>query len=123
MTTKLNARGDGMHAYSDPAEVQQWEVTQWLIECVEDNNDINDAAWSDWSGPEGIISTYQPAISVETGKLTAYDPDGREESMRRITIGDRGREVLAACIRGQDPGDLMSQWSLEIEEAGAAPSP
>lgn len=123
MATRLNTRGDAMHAYSKPDEVQQWEATQWLIEYVEDNNDNNDASWSDWSGPDHIIRTYEPAVGEETGKLMSFDPDGHEESLRRITIGDRGREVLAACIRGQEHGELMSQWSLKIEEASASPSP
>jgi hypothetical protein len=103
--------------------VQQWEATQWLIEYVEDNNDTNDASWSDWSDPEDIISTYEPSIGEDSGKLTNYDPDSREEPLRRITIEERGREILEACIAGQDPGELMSQWSTDIQEASASPSP
>jgi|TARA_R110002020_G_scaffold46222_1_gene131623 hypothetical protein len=119
MTTKLNTRGDGLHAYSDQDQVQQWEATQWLIEYVQDN----DGSWSDWSDPDHIISTYEPAVGEESGKMTSYDPEYGEESLRRITIGEQGREVLASCIAGKDPGDLMSQWSLKIEGAGSSPSP
>lgn len=123
MTTKLNTRGDGPHAYSNEDQVQQWEAIQWLIEYVEDNNDCNDASWSDWSDPDHIIDTYEPSVGEETGELTNYDPDTREEPLRRITIGERGREVLAACIAGKDPEQLMGQWSDEIYDAGATPSP
>jgi hypothetical protein len=87
MTTKLNVRGDGPHAYSDQDEVRQ------------------------------------PAIGEESGKLTSYDPDGSEEPLRRITIGEQGREVLAASIAGKDPEPLMNQWSQDIQEASEAPSP
>lgn len=120
MTTKLNARADGPHAYSNQAQVQQWEATQWLIECVEDDED---AGWSSWVGADFIISTYEPAIGEETGKFTSYNPDGQEERLRRISIEERGREVLAACIAGKDPEELMSQWSMDIQEASASPSP
>ena len=119
MTTKLNTRGDGLHAYSDQDQVQQWEATQWLIEYVQDN----DGSWSDWSDPDHIISTYEPAVGEESGKMTSYDPDGSEEPLRRITIGEQGREVLAASIAGKDPEPLMNQWSHDIQEASAAPSP
>ncbi|TKA84381.1 hypothetical protein [Sulfitobacter sp. 15WGC] len=123
MTTKLNVRGDSPHAYSDQDEVRQWEATQWLIDYVEDNNDVNDAAWSDWSDPDHVIDAYEPAIGEESGKLTSYDPDGSEEPLRRITIGEQGREVLAASIAGKDPEPLMNQWSQDIQEASEAPSP
>lgn len=123
MTTRLNVRGDGMHAYSDQNQVQQWEVTQWLIEYVDDNNNCNDASWSDWSDPDHIIGTYQPAVGEESGELQNYMPDSMEEKLHPISIGERGRQVLAACIAGKDSEELMSQWSDEIWEEGASPSP
>jgi hypothetical protein len=115
MATRLGTAGGGMHAGSDHLQVQQWEATQWLIEYVEDNNDNNeDASWSGWWSPDHVIDTYEPAVGEETGKFTSYRPEYSEEKLHRIDIGERGRAILTACIEGQEPEDLMSQWQNEI---------
>ncbi len=109
MTIRLNVRGDAMHAYSDQDAVEQWEATQWLIEYVEDNNDNHEGSWSDWSDPDHIISTYEPAVGEETGKLASYNPYSFVEKLHRIDIGERGRKILArmycwSSVRGSDVG-------------------
>lgn len=124
MTTKMNVRGDGMHAYSDLTEIQQWEVTQWLIEYVEDNIENNaDANWADWSDPDHIISAYEPAVDTESGELTSYDPENQITPLQRVEVGEHGRTVLNACITGSAPSELMDEWSDEIYHAGAGVKP
>jgi len=118
--TRLNVTGDGMHAFSDLGEVQQLDAVQWLIDYVEHNNHINDATWKFWHDADDIITTYEPAVNTITGEFTSYDPD---EPTQRITIEERGRKILDACIAGADPLKLMNDWSDGIYDDGASRKP
>ncbi len=94
------------------------EVVDWLIEYVEDNNLSNDgASWSDWFSASDIIDAYEPALD-ERGKLTSFDHHDEYNVCQHLYVGERGHEILEACIVGADPQPLMRDWLDEIYDNG-----
>lgn len=118
----LNRSHDGPFAFSDASKMEQYDAVKWLIEAVIENNENNGASWLDWAGAQDIISTYEPAHdgAEYNSKLGSYDAS---EFTHRISIGDRGREILDVCIAGADPEALMGAWREEIMNAEVVPEP
>ncbi|TMV02553.1 hypothetical protein FGK63_20195 [Ruegeria sediminis] len=117
----LNRSADGPFAFADATEMAQYDAVEWLIDCVVGNNDNNGASWSDWTDAQAIISTYEPAHdgAEYNGKISSrYET----EIPHHIAIGDRGHEILNACIAGADPEPLMDAWREEISSTATAPA-
>lgn len=110
----LNRSPDGPLAFSDSEEMSQYDVTKWLIEYVEDNNETNGGSWSDWSSAQEIVGTYEPAydgkeFNSQIGSYHEhYYPD-------LFDLGERATSILEACIAGADQNDLMTAWLDEIQ--------
>ena len=68
-----------------------------IVECVEDNNSINDGQWNDWSDANHILYTYGPL----------EDEDINEQ---------RTAEVLTRAVKsnGASLADDLRQLQLEI---------
>ncbi|WP_282153971.1 hypothetical protein [Ruegeria atlantica] len=118
----LNRSADGPFAFADARELEQYDAVEWLIKAAIENNEVNNARWSDWASAQDIVDVYEPAHdgAEYNSKLGGYD---EKYCTHRITIGDRGLSILSACIAGADPEKLMDAWSEELMDAESVPAP
>lgn len=86
------------------------------------NNEMWDSTWAGWNSADHIISTYRPSLDGNGSVTDPEDPDP-DNKTTPLEIGDRGRDILDACIAGEDAEILMNEWQGEIQKAGEPPHP
>jgi hypothetical protein len=104
MTRTLNNNTDGPHAFSNPQAVTHWNNTQWLIDYVDHNNEVNDANWGDWDDAEAVRTTYFD------------DRHGSDTHGEIVEIGERGAAILNAAIKGEQWAPLMAGWEATLQQ-------
>jgi len=64
-----------------------------LIECIEDNNRINDAKWNDWLGYDAVLEVYGPLRDEDIDDNDASRIITRAIASNRATLSGDLREL------------------------------
>ncbi len=104
----LNRANDGPFAFADANELNEIEATEYLIDAVSENAEINGGSMSDWGSAEDIMSVYV---------ILDYDPDTNHPIETERDAGPRGKAILNYLIETNDEDGarkMLDDWTDEL---------
>ncbi len=104
----LNRTNDGPFAFADADELNQIEATEYLIDAVSENAEINGGSIGDWGSAENIMSVYV---------ILDDDPDTFDPIETERDAGPRGKAILNHLIETDDEFDarkMINDWKYEL---------